>query len=305
MMNNRICILMSTYNGEKYLVEQLNSISRQECDSEIILCIRDDGSKDSTLKIIEQYSCNGAIKEKIIIKGKNVGVQKSFLELMRLAPKADYYAFCDQDDYWIKNKLQIAINCLKKSDSKKSLLFYSGYNVVDDKLNNLEKITIHKDACHSITKIMFHNKVPGCVMVFNRTLLEACNAIEIENVRMHDMFVLSVAYLLGQVYQSNEHLIKYRQHNANVLGYKKKKLNLSISKLRTKEKYSMSELANCLLLHYGNDIDVNNRKQLEIISEYRNSLKAWVRLLLSSETVSQNRFRSTVSIKMKILFRTI
>lgn len=302
---DKICILLSAYNGEKYIAEQLISIINQDIkDCKIIIYIRNDGSNDATHDIINKFANDCKNVEIVYKQGINIGVQKSFIELMTNAPQADYYAFCDQDDYWKAEKLRCAIGELRKISINEAALFYSGYDVVDKDLKCFKTEIIHKEACHSITKIFFHNKVPGCVMVFNKKLLELCCSIKIDNVRMHDMYVLSIAYLFGNIIKSEDALIQYRQHDSNVIGYKKR-FDFKNKGIRNKETYSLSILAELILNKYSEKIDKKNRRQLELIKSYKNSLRAWLWLLLSRETCSQNRLRSTLSIKKKIFFKTI
>ena len=97
----KITVLMSTYNGEKYIREQIDSILQQSMPADIM--IRDDGSSDGTVDIIEEYISKGTPVE--LIKGENVGVIASFFELIKAAPEEDYYAFSDQDDYWYPEKV--------------------------------------------------------------------------------------------------------------------------------------------------------------------------------------------------------
>ena len=123
-----IVILMSTYNGNQYLKEQLDSIVNQTVLNDCTLFVRDDGSNDDTVNILDSY------KKKInmiIEEGNNFGFCKSFNYLLRHAPNADYYAFCDQDDVWLPNKLEIAIKKIRKYTQKPEMYFcktWSGYN---------------------------------------------------------------------------------------------------------------------------------------------------------------------------------
>ena len=112
----KVQVLLSTYNGEKYIREQLDSILTQK-DIEVSILIRDDGSTDSTVDIIHEYCSNNSdIK---LIKGSNMGACKSFFELFKEADMGyDYYALADQDDYWYADKLTVACNMLAKIDNK-------------------------------------------------------------------------------------------------------------------------------------------------------------------------------------------
>ena len=96
---------MSTYNGQKYIRQQIDSIL-QQTNVEVNLLVRDDGSKDDTIKILDEYKQEGKLT---YYTGPNLGPQLSFLNLLNNCPKADYYAFADQDDYWEKDKLSTAV----------------------------------------------------------------------------------------------------------------------------------------------------------------------------------------------------
>ena len=106
-MNNKntVTVFMSTYNGEKYLEQQIESILHQE-HVKVKLFIRDDGSKDNTIKILRKYSKLSNIH---VIYGDNIGYAKSFLKIIENNEYTSYYSFSDQDDIWLPNKLHEAI----------------------------------------------------------------------------------------------------------------------------------------------------------------------------------------------------
>ena len=104
-----IYILLSTYNGEHYLNEQIESLVRQ-VDVNYKILVRDDGSKDSTHVILNKWQQLGFLTW---YRGENIGFAESFMDLVQKAPKADYYAFCDQDDIWLPNKLKAAVEKLE------------------------------------------------------------------------------------------------------------------------------------------------------------------------------------------------
>ena len=114
-MDKKVAVLISTYNGEKYIKEQIDSILNQTYKN-IEIVIRDDGSSDSTIEIIKEYQKKHS---NIILKeGTNVGFIKSFFQLLGLAD-SDYYAYCDQDDVWMENKIELAVNALNEADNTK------------------------------------------------------------------------------------------------------------------------------------------------------------------------------------------
>ena len=122
-----INVLMSCYNGEKYIEEQLESILKQKTDRKVVVYIRDDGSKDNTVDILKKYEKADNIH---VSYGENVGVMKSFFRLLEQCEEADYYSFADQDDIWDEDKLERAMNRIGKKDIP--VLYCADFYVWDD-----------------------------------------------------------------------------------------------------------------------------------------------------------------------------
>ena len=110
MIMNKICVLMSTYNGDKYIIEQIESILNQK-KVNVELLIRDDGSTDKTLEILEEYSKK--YKNLKYYSGQNLKTARSFMDLLFRAGEYEYYSFSDQDDVWDLDKLTVGISYLK------------------------------------------------------------------------------------------------------------------------------------------------------------------------------------------------
>ena len=165
----KVCVLLSTYNGEKYLREQIDSVLNQK-EVDVTLCVRDDGSKDSTIEILKSYEQSGKIKLEI---GENVGYQRSFYLLLLNAPEADYYSFCDQDDVWDDDKLIAAVKMLEAEDNSKPLLYYSALKVVNKDLK-LKQIS-HKGYCigkYPFEEAFMLSFTYGCTSVINQSARE-------------------------------------------------------------------------------------------------------------------------------------
>ena len=130
--------MMSTYNGEKYLKEQLDSILNQEC-VDVNLLIRDDGSSDNTIEIIESYQIE--YPNITLIKGKNEGVIASFMDVLFVAPECSYYAFADQDDVWLPEKISITLAMMQSYEkvygSHNPVLVHTDLYVVDESLHRV------------------------------------------------------------------------------------------------------------------------------------------------------------------------
>lgn len=218
----QVAVLMSTYNGEKYIREQIDSILSQ-IKVNVTLFIRDDGSTDSTVKIITQYTEKYSnIK---LWVGENIGVGNSFMQLLySLTDEFDYYAFSDQDDIWLNEKLERAIEKISKNTVP--TLYVSNQILVDKNGRKLGMRYVQKPDL-SYMQTLSNNKATGCTMLWNKALndrLTDINArpskILLDN-RIHDVWISAVAGLIGEIVYDQNGYILYRQHENNVVGVKK------------------------------------------------------------------------------------
>lgn len=209
-----VAVLLSTYNGEKYLEELIESILKQE-KVNVKLLIRDDESSDSTVSIINKYK-NENIK---IIQGKNIGPQKSFLELIKVSEKADYYAYCDQDDLWYTDKLYSAIERIEKETEDEPALYMSSYEVVDSELNHMYDYDMHFEKKLRLEETLVFRAPSGCTMVFNEKLRDILKRTNPYYIRMHDFWTLMVAEAVNaKIITDDVPRIKYRQHGNNTVA---------------------------------------------------------------------------------------
>lgn len=217
--NNKVAILMSTYNGERFLDDQIMSIIHQTYRN-WELYIRDDGSTDKTQKIIKKYS---AKHENIHFFNEghvqNVGVVRSFMSLLR-ATRADFYMFSDQDDYWKPNKVETTLNAMLNVDNQdQPICVHTDLQIVDASLHG-DELMNGNDIWHEFTKLMFGNCVTGCTVMLNQSLKEMIhfNRVNIDKIYMHDWWVALIATYFGKLIYVNEPTILYRQHGDNVVG---------------------------------------------------------------------------------------
>ena len=197
----RIVILMSVYNGGKYLEEQLLSIIQQDIRKiegySVELCIRIDGSVDDSEELIECFADKIPIN---LYVEDNIGPAKSFWRLLSLAPEADYYAFADQDDFWFSDKLRRAIVCINNSNAKIPQLYCSAVEVVDKDLKPIATKTTPKftDFPHALICSL----TVGCTFVFNREALLKAKEYDINAnfVEMHDWLLHKIISMVGSVH---------------------------------------------------------------------------------------------------------
>lgn len=217
----KVAVVMSAYNGEKFIREQLDSIFAQT-GVEVFLHVRDDGSNDGTADILREYL--GAHANAMSVDfGQNEGVGNSFMHaLCAVANDYDYYAFADQDDVWLPEKLIRAIEFLRENGG---ILYGSNQLCVDADGNEIGmRYAADKKINLTATEILFANNIAGCTMVFGRDLFELLTAkdrrasADMLNVRIHDVWVAVVAALYGNIVYDDRAFIKYRQHGNNVVG---------------------------------------------------------------------------------------
>lgn len=227
-------VLLSTYNGEAYLNEQLDSILNQKNVS-VKLYVRDDGSTDGTPDILRAYAA--AHENMSYLCGENCGVVASFFRLFELSDsEVDFYALADQDDVWNEDKLSIACNQLeqmrkakspkkKKQDSQirifsKPLLYCCNAWNTDASLTLLPDTmqTAGIELIPDFRNALIENIARGAGIVFNHALMSYIKISMPQDIYMHDWWLYLVASCFGEVYYDSTPHYKYRQHAGNVLG---------------------------------------------------------------------------------------
>lgn len=215
----RICVVLATYNGEKYLSKMLDSLVAQSRPADVIIAV-DDGSKDSTCEILEKY--RDTLPLKIEALPQNTGHRAAFSHALTLAQKFitedDLIALADQDDVWLPQKLEVLE---EKIDSTKTSLVFGDAEVIDgdgnkiaDSWREFAKIEKHISIEHQIAGI---NNVTGCMSLFRASLLDAVLPIP-EGVSVHDRWIAMIADKNGGIAATDVSVIQYRIHGANAVG---------------------------------------------------------------------------------------
>lgn len=290
---------MATYNGEKYISEQIQSIIGQSY-TDWSLFIHDDGSTDGTNAVIDEWICRYPEKIFRIDGPSQGGARNNFFYLMREV-EADYYMCCDQDDVWLKDKIRMSFNELCDAVDDKMLegvtkeipiLGFSDLKVVDDNLNTIsesmnksQNLNGHK---LSLERLLIQNVVTGCTMIFNKALRDKMLLCKnIGNVKMHDWWAALVAVTFGKIIYIDQPTILYRQHSDNSVGAlddtsvavnvervrnrESMRLSLEITRIQAKE---LSETFNLPVEHivsrYANCMEMNKLKRL--VFYYKNDI---------------------------------
>lgn len=300
MNTKSVQVVMSTYNGEKYLKEQIDSILSQE-GVDVRLYIRDDGSSDRTTDILASYQEHKNVK---IEKGNNLGFAKSFLTALDECDEADYYAFSDQDDVWEKDKLSTAIEILEEESQSTPLLYCSALQRVDENLNPLHVQSYHGLRIN-LPSMLTRGRLAGCTFVFNNTLRNLVeNSSQIEMHASHDSWVLLACLACGgNVFFDKKPHILFRRYNTNTSidgGKLKSRLKYEF---RYFEKYKNNRLDTaCELLNcYNSNMSVSSKSFLEKVKNYKSSIRNRIAFLFYKD-INCGIIASDVITRIIILF---
>ncbi|MBQ8279930.1 MAG: glycosyltransferase family 2 protein [Roseburia sp.] len=219
MENEKATVLMCTYNAQNYIAEQLMSLINQTyMNLEII--IYDDFSTDKTIDIIKEFISQHKDKITLKISDKNSGSAKNnFLKAISENREKKYIFFCDQDDVWDLNKVEIMMTKMSQLESieNKPYLVCHNCNVVNQRREILTKKQIKNvDFYH----LIFYPEIQGCCMLVNNMAIKKL-ILKKEFIEMHDWIISLYVALIGDIYVVDEELIDYRQHENNQVGFRK------------------------------------------------------------------------------------
>lgn len=225
-VTDTVDILLATYNGARFLPEQLASIEAQT-HRDWYLIARDDGSIDGTQTVVEEFAQRHPGRVRILHDGRGrLGVCGNFAALMA-ASDAPFFMFCDQDDIWLPGKIADLLGALREAEGRympeTPILVHSDLVVVDEQLH-----TVHPSfwrysrlfdpaASRHPARVMFQNVVTGCASIGNAALRRTALPVP-SDARMHDWWVALVAAMLGQIAEHESPTILYRQHGRNEIG---------------------------------------------------------------------------------------
>lgn len=284
----KVAVLMSTYNGHIYLNQQLESLSNQTVADKMTVYIRDDGSTDDTFEIIEKWKSKLSI---VMYKGKNAGPAMSFwLLLMNSEIKADYYAFCDQDDVWDSDKMEVAINHLNGDTH-----FYAcNCRIIDEKGFVTDEKRCKEVPDISIRRLFISGVTQGCSMVFDDALRQYIVEKEIQCIPMHDVVLMLYAMNFGKIYWDQEPHFSYRVHSNNVVAKSNKSI---LKKIKTtwwnwknSSKNSMGTVAKEFIMNEESLSEMDKYFLKRIANYKKNKIK--VINLYKNERIEKSTYRS-------------
>ena len=208
--NCKVSIAITTYNGEKYLAEQLDSLYSQTRQPDEVIAV-DDCSKDNTMKILDEYGKKYNLK--FYANDKNLGIAKNFEKAISLCTR-DYIMLCDQDDIWLPQKIEKSLKKIKEIENNEPALVVCENIPVNSNLERTSYLPAKKDSSNFMDTF-FGGGRQGCCMIMNRKLLPLVIPIRHE---IYDLYIALIAAMCGAKHNLAEPLVYYRTHSGNAVG---------------------------------------------------------------------------------------
>lgn len=221
-----VVVLLATFDGALYLRKQLDSVADQT-HKQWRLVVSDDGSSDDTMQVVRRFAEEHAGKVTILQEDPLGSARDNFLRLLKKSGPAAYFAFCDQDDVWRLDKLELLVQQCRRVEAERAstpCLVYSDLTVVDSQLqllndSFLKQIRTNPEGI-TYKNLLAENSIPGCSMLINAALADVLRTYDFDTskVIMHDWWLALVAATLGTISYVPTSLVSYRQHATNTLG---------------------------------------------------------------------------------------
>jgi rhamnosyltransferase len=293
---------MSTFNGEEYLPEQLDSILSQK-GVDIKIVVRDDGSTDRTLDILKTYQQKyGCIS--IESDGGNLKPCRSFLKLISENTESDYFALSDQDDIWDDNKLFSAISKLADLPEEKPAMYFSNLRIVDS--NNKFYRNSHSSRRDLKNKYnaLIATAATGCTIVYNRRLAQIAAKVKPRTFSMHDTWIYMTCAFFGNIVYDFEPHINYRQHGNNVIGTsltknRFPKFSNELKRLFNRNLQPRYDNAVEFLREFGTELSGEDLDKVLEVVNYKRTRESKRKLLSDPDIIPDDRF-NRFRIKMLI-----
>jgi len=298
----KLAVLMSTYNGEHFLRQQIDSILNQQCDGQIDLWVRDDGSTDGTQQILQSYADKGLLQW---YTGSNLKPAKSFLDLVQHCPGYDFYAFADQDDYWYPDKLSVGMKKIEAYPGP--ALSFANARLVDATLQPLGRNVYRKPPHVDYYSVTCGAGILGCTVVFNQQLAQLIQEKPLpQELIMHDYYLAIVCTLHdGVIFYDDSVHMDYRQHGNNVVGNswrKKDALKNRFRQLTVKNENTLDKMAASVCVNYESVTDKKKLQWMRKIAKYRKSVFHAAVVALDRKP-SYNSYNMGITLRLAFLLR--
>ena len=209
-----VAILLATFNGERFIEEQLTSIANQEL-VRVSVYVNDDGSSDSTMQILEKWKTRGLVVS--ISESQRIGYTRAFLNLVKQSTEHDYIAFSDQDDIWERNKLIKLVEVLEQNIPM--MAFSRRVYIKNDGI--LLQVSETYKLVPSFKNALVENVAPGNTTLLNREAIRLINRYSCEEIVYYDSWIYLLVSIFGKCKFVDEPLTRYRIHDNNTIGRRK------------------------------------------------------------------------------------
>jgi glycosyltransferase involved in cell wall biosynthesis len=293
-----VCILLATFNGMKYLDEQISSIYGQ-IGVKLSILVQDDGSTDGTVEYLENQLKLGKITS--FTKSRRIGSTKVFIDLLNIAPDAEYYAFSDQDDVWESAKLIKLTNLLGSLDSPG--ISFSGRILIDSEGYVMRSESIQLNHI-STRNALIQNLIPGNTSLINNSGRIFLSTFNSDDVQHYDSWIYLIFSMFGTIRLSDEPLTRYRIHGDNQIGLGSD----FISKVRGFETNLSGFKSNAMSILKVNSVELSAENQILLNSflaliNSRNPYKRF--LLLISLNLHRKSKIETFLFSVYLIFRKL
>jgi len=315
-MANKISVAIATYNGSRFLREQLDSIYSQTLvPDEVVVC--DDCSKDCTVEILEEYHQKYGLK--YFVNECSLGVNNNFMRAFSLC-NGDFICICDQDDIWYKEKISVLFEEMLKQDQSKPAIIASSITDVDSNGTPISSPIVKPYSSSWKSTIISTNNSQGCTMMMNRSLLDLAIKIyereEMARLVMYDVLLSIVAAACGTKINTGRPLMYYRHHDNNVVGKigtkRTKKFGERVREMPTYYPFLMDyrlkelSLANSFLKCNDINVEVSNfLTKIDVLIQCNNHFSGLLLVLSMEELSILRRLKILVFTPIVILLKKI
>jgi glycosyltransferase involved in cell wall biosynthesis len=283
-------ILMSTFNGEKFLRQQMDSVLAQKGDFNLKISVRDDGSTDSTCDILKEYQ-----KDINVTFGENIGVNASIMELVKASEQDfDYFAFCDQDDIWYDFRINEAVAALSAFEKDEPALWSCMEELTNESLIPYGLMPYPKYLGDFYNAII-QNKTAGHTQVFNKALRDMYIYYPADKMYVYDWVLYILASEFGTVCYCDRVCGQYRQHGANSIGYEINPVSQIRRRLKRLLNGDFKHIATqlCYIFEiYENKLPKEHREELYRFLKNRNHILKRIGYAMTTKIKRNSMFES-------------
>jgi glycosyltransferase involved in cell wall biosynthesis len=290
----KVTICISTFNGQLFFDEQIESILNQTYRNFDIL-IRDDGSTDfDFIEKLKRYEKQ--YKQVKLLLKENIGVSRSFFELLNTCPlNSDLVILADQDDVWLQSRIENTVKFIEYQNTHSPLLCSCGFEYVDEDLNFISRSPIYKHI--GFTNALVQNLIPGCTICINNAALKILQLYTPKKAVIHDWWMYLAISATGKVFQESNVSVKYRQHRFNVLG--------GTTSFIEKNQRRLKRKLNTLIYKVYDQVQEFKSNYQDLISDVnKNKIERFLKsfFLFDFKTVRREKLLDNLLLKIVIIF---